>query len=290
MAQAVSIIIPNLNSPLVGRTITALKAQGAGPPAEIIVVGLDGPGLIKEDEQVRFISTGRPVGPATARNIGLGRAKGECLFFIDADCIPAADWLAQLLPYLEQEVCAVGGAVAFGRENLWALADNLASFHEYLPSRKAGPRPYLPTINLGVRREAVAAVGGFDESLPTAEDLDFTVRLYRRGYRLYFIPSAVVHHAPGRRSLGALLSHAFTSGGNSVRVRWRYPEVFGMPAFARRPLWLALAAPAVAAQVVLKMCWEDREVLKYWPALPLVYLAKLAWCAGAVRALGAFNA
>src|SRR5512139_3828680 len=96
----VSIIIPNLHSPVIGETLTSLERQTYQGAFEVIVVGQDRYGLVKEREGVKHIVTPEPASPAKARNIGIQAAKGDILVFIDADCVAASDWLSCLLaPY-----------------------------------------------------------------------------------------------------------------------------------------------------------------------------------------------
>ncbi len=71
MIEAVSIVIPNLHSPVINRVLATLKSQSWYPVAfEVIVVGLDRYGLVTEDASVRFLRTDGPASPAKARNLG----------------------------------------------------------------------------------------------------------------------------------------------------------------------------------------------------------------------------
>src|SRR3954453_23447533 len=92
----ISIVIPNLHSPLIGKVIQALASQTArGSIHEVIVVGQDRYDQIPAD--VRFIPTPQPISPAAARNLGARLAGGEYLLFLDADCVAAPDLVEQLL-------------------------------------------------------------------------------------------------------------------------------------------------------------------------------------------------
>src|SRR4030042_2415859 len=89
----VSIIIPNLHSPIVGQTLQSLEAQDYAGPFEIIVVGQDKYGQVSEGGRVRAIVTPQSISPAAARNLGILSAQGEILVFIDSDCVASRDWL-----------------------------------------------------------------------------------------------------------------------------------------------------------------------------------------------------
>ena len=96
-----------------------------------------------------------------------------------------------------------------------------------------------------IRREAFAAVRGFDErSFLYWEDADLCRRLLRRGWRTAYVPQAVVTHHGGRSSRSdvapliafhrSALRYAITQGG---------------------PLGL-LASPLVAAGLAARLGWK----------------------------------
>lgn len=59
------------------------------------------------------------------------------------------------------------------------------------------------------RREALAKVGGFDETYRTnGEDVDMGIRLSKLGYRLVYLPEVGVHHMR-KDSVGSMLRMAF---------------------------------------------------------------------------------
>lgn len=287
--MTVSIIVPNLNSPVIGRTLEALEDQiGASAAIEVIVVGRDEPGLVRESDAVRFFDTGRPMPPAPARNRGVAAARGGVLCFLDADCIPAQDWLARhLAAYDDHETAVVGGGVAFPTDDYWTLADNVASFYPVLASAPAGERELLPSLNLSCRRSVWDRVGGFDERypFPAAEDADWCLRARRAGYRLRFEPRALVHHYPARATMADLWRHAVRYGEYSTKVDPRYWPVLGRPLVFRHWTLAVAAAPLLALGVTGRAYANHRAMRRYWRVAPAVYLAKLGWCYGAARRL-----
>ena len=228
-----SVIIPSLNAPTLARALAAVMAQ-TEPPGEVIVVGRDEAGALAAFPAVRFIDTGAPVCAGRARNLGLAAATGELLLLLDADCVPRPDWLAAHRDRHAAGEQVVGGAVELAGANYWAQSDNVSMFHEFVPGLPAGARFLLATLNLSLRREVLLAVGGMDESFPgaAAEDADWTIRIRRAGYRLWFDPAAVVAHSPARTAWADVVRHWRNLGHNAVRVRLRYADEFGTPALS----------------------------------------------------------
>jgi cellulose synthase/poly-beta-1,6-N-acetylglucosamine synthase-like glycosyltransferase len=67
----------------------------------------------------------------------------------------------------------------------------------YLPDAKPDAiPPYLPNVNLAMRREMLAEIGGYDDDCLAGEDADLCVRAARAGWGQVFVPSACVYHEP----------------------------------------------------------------------------------------------
>lgn len=288
MPTRISVIIPSLNSLFIDRTLVSVKAQQFDlSSVEVLVVGLDDAGCVQEDEWVQFVSTGEPVWPGTARNIGASHATGEVFVFLDADCVARPDWLARLIDrFCNSVVAVVGGGVNFEFDNYWALCDNLSVFHEQLAGTSRATRPVLASINLAVRRSAFEAIGGFDDSYHTraSEDVDFVLRLRQQGYQLFFEPEAVVTHLGGRRTFRDMWTHTWVFGQYSTRVRPEYADQRGGPGFLQHWSSLGLLSPVVAAGLTLR-AFRHRTLWRYWYAAPGIFLAKWAWTLGAAHRL-----
>jgi GT2 family glycosyltransferase len=288
MGFFVSIIIPNLNSPIINQVLAAIQTQNFNLSSlEILVVGLDELGLVQTNELVRLISTRTPVPPAVARNLGVRHAKGDILCFLDADCIPDKRWLSILIDrYNDNNVNIVGGGVRFWTSNYWTLADNIAIFYPYLHTAPAGTRELLPSLNLSMRREVWEIVGSFDERYPrpAGEDADWAIRARLAGYTLYFEPRAFVTHCPNRSTFRDLWTHSVNFGTYSVKLDKRYHEILGHPFVFQHWLLLLLVAPGVALWATLRV-FQNRHLWRYLHTFPAVYMAKLGWCWGASRRL-----
>jgi glycosyltransferase involved in cell wall biosynthesis len=286
---SISVVIPSLNSLLIGDVLTAVRGQATAlsGTVEVVVVGRDERELVWEDEVIRFVDTGRPVPPAIARNVGMGRARGRVICFLDADCVPHRLWLQRLLDrYETPDVTVVGGGVAFPTDKYWRLADNISTFYPYLRTSPPGTRDQLPSLNLSFRREVWEEVGPFDERYPrpAGEDADWTTRARLAGHQLHFEPRAVVTHYPTRTTFGDLWRHAVGFGTYSIKVDKRYRAALRSPLVFKHWVFPVLAAPAMAAWVTGRV-FSDRHLWRYFYTLPAVYVAKLGWCWGASKRL-----
>lgn len=273
-----SVIIPVLDSPLIPLVCAALRRQTVSPgEMEVLVIGEDSAAQVVEDDLVSFI----PCPGATAahkRNLGMEQARGDIFLFTDSDCLPASDWLATHVSRHEQGEKVVGGAVSFGQENYFQLADNVSAFHDLLPYTAAGTRRYLATANLSVQRDVVNHAGPMIPTLERAHDLEWTARFRAAGYRLYFEPAAIVEHHPPRRDLAAVWRHWADDAPDTLQVRLYYRHLLRTP-------WLASCRPAFLWLSPLIAVWATARTFRhrltrqyYGYTLPLVYLTKLIWC------------
>lgn len=288
-SKVISVIIPSLHSTYIDQTLGALHKQNFDlNQVEVLVVGLDKYGLIKQDKLVRFISTEVPVSPATARNIGIQYAKGDILCFTDADCLPDRNWLRELTRLFSHKIHVVGGGVVFDtNKSYWNLCDNFSWFYDLLVSSPVGERHQLASLNLAVHRHVIETVGLLNETYPNAaaEDSEWTVRMRMEGYKLYFNPAAVVGHYPFRTSLTKLWWHSFTYGRYSVKVNPRFMDFLSTPVILRHWLWWALAFPLASVLITVKILWKNRTLPRIWLAAPGIFISKIAWSLGALSTL-----
>jgi len=281
----ISILIPNLHSPMLDQTLDSVFAQKVEWPFEVIVVGMDKWGLVERFKQVRSINTQEPVGAAEARNIGIREANGEWLVFLDSDCIADDGWLKAITdPFLEGWK-VIGGGVKTPSEPFWLLVYNLSMFHKQLASQKKETHAFLPTLNLAVHREVIDTVGGMDENLLCGQDVDWTARMTQAGYPLLFEPSAAILHHPERYDFSTLWRYFWKSGYYMIRVRYDHPEQFRMPKILRSPLIWKVFSPVIAAGTTAKIFFHTKEVRRHFLTLPFIYLLKIAWCLGASKRL-----
>jgi mycofactocin glycosyltransferase len=193
----------------------------------------------------------RPRGPAAARNSGLRAVGAELVALVDSDCVPEPGWLETLLPHFADPAVAavaprIGGhrlatGSALARYESVRSAVDLAAFEGRVRwhSRVA----FVPTAALIVRRQAVLDVGGFDEALWLAEDVDLVWRLTMAGWTVRYEPACRVHHEH-RKRLGPLLARRAAYGYSAGALSRRHP---GKVVPVQLSAWSALAWGLAAA-------------------------------------------
>jgi GT2 family glycosyltransferase len=284
---SVAIIIPTLGSPQLATVLGAVRDEtGRESGLDIVVVGAADRQIV-DRFGARFISTDRRLSAAQARNLGASSSTAEKLIFLDSDCIPLSGWFDSMIQAMCDNHSIVSGSIHIVPDKFIRVAGNVASFHEFTSGLPIGERPYLASFSLGVPRSAFEQVQGFDERFPISggEDLDFTIRLSRAGYRLLFVPSARVVHRPERCSLASIWHHSLRAGRNSIGVRKTYPAEFRMPGFLFSWPILLAATPLLSGAVTLRALARNGDVRAHVIALPVMYLSRVAWVVGAVSEL-----
>ena len=281
----VSVIIPTLNSPIIDKTIDSLKAQSYPfERMEIIIVGEDKFGLIKEERNIVFVR--KPSTPSRAMNVGVKRAKGKYLFFTDADIVLSKDCINHLIKcHVEDNVDVVGGRVLYAGDNFWTKCDSLSWFHDQEMTEK-GFVTHLGSANFSVRKEVVLEVNGFNEKLITGYDMDFSLKLRRKGYQLFYEPKAVAYHYPPKRGdLGSILKHSYVYGYYSIENRLKYMDLLKTPKIMQSAPLLLLGSPFISFFASTKIFLKYTKAFKHPLTFPAVFLTKLAWCYGAFQKL-----
>jgi mycofactocin system glycosyltransferase len=191
-------------------------------------------------------------GPGAARNDGWRATDEPLVAFLDANCEPEPDWLDEILPHFaDPQVAAVAPRIVPAVEPTapgWLAAYEAVSSPLDLGAREAIVRPrspvaYVPTAALVVRRAALEGLGGFDETLPVGEDVDFVWRLVAAGWTVRYEPRAVVHH-PMRRGWQAWLRQRYRYGTSAAPLARRHGRAVA-PAVVSP--WTAAAWALVAA-------------------------------------------
>jgi mycofactocin system glycosyltransferase len=166
-------------------------------------------------------------GPAAARNLGLEHTGRPLVAFVDSDCVANIDALRRVAGHLADP--CVGAAAPRVRENEDPSPLDLGAIAALV--RPGGRVPFVPTTALVVRRTAIDAVGGFDESLRYGEDVDLVWRLSADGWSVRYDPSVVVQHS-APPTLRQALARKYRYGTSAGPLASRHGSAMGGPALA----------------------------------------------------------
>ena len=200
-----AIVIPHYNDPArLLRCLAALLPQVISTVEVVVVdnassepldvVHATWPGL-------RIVTETR-CGAAEARNRGVAETTAPRLFFLDCDCVPAADWLATALQVAER-ADLVGGRVDVFDETPppRSGAEAFETVFAFDNRRYVEQVGFSVTANLLTTRAVFEAVGGFRSGL--SEDADWCWRARAAGFTLAYAAALRVAH-PTRADWPAL--------------------------------------------------------------------------------------
>ena len=201
MDVAVSVVVPVYNgASTLEACLRALQTQALREPYEVIVIddgSTDATAEIAARYNVRLISQPNAGAPA-ARNRGIAAARGTWVAFTDADCTPSRNWLARLLTTVRSDTNAFGAAGRIAGHLSETPAARFVDSYGGLDAQRtlAHPRfPWAPSGNLMYRRDALQAVGGYDERYATFDACDLHTRLLERFSGTFpYEPAALVLH------------------------------------------------------------------------------------------------
>ncbi len=211
-----SIVIPVYNGgEKFQKCLDSIK-HSLGTIDEVIVVcdgDTDGSWQVAKDFGAKVLRLASCGGPARARNLGAKAAKGELLFFMDADVTIHPQTLDQIKQQFQQEpsLSALIGSYddTPGAENFLSQYKNL--FHHYTHQVSSEVASTFWGACGAIRRSAFAAVGGFDESYrhPCIEDIELGYRLKREGYSIRLCKEIQVKHLKQWEPISLLKAEIF---------------------------------------------------------------------------------
>ena len=225
---AISVILPVLNeeSHLEGAVLSVLSQDYRGPLEIILALGPSrdrtneiATKLASQDNRVKLLDS--PTGKTAAGlNLALAASKSPVVVRVDGHAQIPNNYISLIVEILNKTgavnvggVMAAVGTTAFERAVAGAMRSPLgvgaSRFHT------GGEAGEVDTVYLGAfRREALVAIGGFDERFTRAQDWELNFRLRENGGVIYFDPRLHVTYRP-RSSVSALAKQYFEYG------RWR---------------------------------------------------------------------
>ena len=255
MLVSVVIVCP-APSPYLTECLNALAHQ-TYPHFEVIVLPDEPASLGDLPFPLHVVPTGK-TRPAEKRNLGIQKAKGEIVAFLDDDAYPVANWLEHAVKYFTlPDVGGVGGpgvtppgdpfmAQAGGR----VYANSLVSGnyrYRYVGDRVRSQVDDVPSCNLFVRRETLLAINGYRTDFWPGEDTILCIDIvFGQKKRIVYDPWVVVYHhrrplfGPHLRQIGRYALHRghFAKRFPSTSLRFSYliPTLFVLGVLIGLPL------------------------------------------------------
>ena len=225
---AISVILPVLNeeSHLEGAVLSVLSQDYRGPLEIILALGPSrdrtneiAAKLASQDNRVKLLDS--PTGKTAAGlNLALAASKSPVVVRVDGHAQIPNNYISLIVEILNKTgavnvggVMAAVGTTAFERAVAGAMRSPLGVGASRCHT--GGEAGEVDTVYLGAfRREALVAIGGFDERFTRAQDWELNFRLRENGGVIYFDPRLHVTYRP-RSSVSALAKQYFEYG------RWR---------------------------------------------------------------------
>ncbi len=186
--------------------------------------------------RLHYIRLDESLGAASSRNLGIQRAHGQLVLFINDDTYPEPDLLEQHLQMHQMhdnEHIAVLGHILFAPEHSERILSRALHQHNLLfplvGTREEVPYDfnYFVTANLSVARQAFVSENiWFDETFKHCycEDIEVGYRLWKHGYRVYYCPQAKVIH-DHRLTVHDYRRREAANSSNLVQFVDKHPEL-----------------------------------------------------------------
>lgn len=225
---SISVILPILNEEahLKGAIDSILSQDYQGKTEVILAVGPSHDRTLEIAQQIsqqdsRVVIVENPTGrTAAGLNLALKKSESPVIVRVDGHAQIPSNYLSLVVEILNNTgavnvggVMAAVGTTAFENAVAGAMRSPLgvgaSRFHT------GGEAGVVDTVYLGAfRREALLAIGGFDERFTRAQDWELNFRLRENGGVVYFDPRLHVTYRP-RSTVKALAKQYFEYG------RWR---------------------------------------------------------------------
>ncbi|MEM9326704.1 MAG: glycosyltransferase [Bacteroidota bacterium] len=206
MSLRFSVVIPVFNRPDELKELLQSLADQERVPDEVVIVEdgstLSSKGVVAEyADQLNIVYHEKENGgQGFARNAGYERASGDYFVVFDSDCIVPPEYFHVVESFLlEHGVDAYGGPDAAHPSFTTvqkAINHTMTSFFTTggIRGRKQHVGKYHPrSFNMGISRKAFEKTKGY--IIPfMGEDLEFSTRLLKSGFRTALIPNAFVYH------------------------------------------------------------------------------------------------
>jgi len=274
----VSIIVLNYNGELyIEQCLNSLLGQSY-PNFEVIVVDNkstdDSISILRGFiPQIRLILNEKNLGFAAGNNIGIKAAKGELIALFNNDAFADRNWLSKLVTGLlnKPEAGIAAGIIYYVEPDdvIWSAGghfDMLTGLSWHLGQYEKETCPsqdidYLPGCALLIKREVFNEIGLLDERFFLyCEEVDFCLRAKHAGFKLKYVPEAVVWHAV------SAFKKVDPSTSNYLLLKSEFRLIFKLVPWFYLPLSLLLRIIAVPLAEIIFLGHPVKRLKQTWRA------------------------
>ncbi len=220
MSVKLSIIIVSYNSAkFIGKCIDSIE-HNLPKNSEIIVVDSGSEDetteILEKYKNIKLIKSQTNIGYGKGNNLGFRLSKGEYILILNPDTTVAKESVQKLLDYIDSHSEAGLVAPKLIQDNgkvqptVRKLPTIKGALAEYYFKIKNAYEAYIPDPDsplevesvvgaaLMIKRDVFEKIGGFDERyFMYFEDLELCRKLHNLGYKIIYLPDAVVYHKVG---------------------------------------------------------------------------------------------
>ena len=168
-------------------------------------------------------------GPGQSRNCGAERASGDFLLILDSDVVLPTGYMQAIADELDREDADAFGGPDSSHPSFTpvqrAISYSMTSFFTtggIRGGKKKLDKFYPRSFNMGIRRSVYQTLGGFSK-MRFGEDIDFSIRIFKGGYRCRLFPEAWVWHKR-RTDFRKFFRQVYNSGIARINLYKKYPE------------------------------------------------------------------
>ena len=234
-APQFSVIIPVYNRPQEVKEILSSLTTQSFRDFEVIIVE-DGSSIRCEEiidifrDQLRIEYFYKPnTGPGPSRNFGFTKAKGNYFVVFDSDCILPPHYFQSVISALQENHWDAWGGPDKAR-NDFTLKQRAMGYTMSSVLTTGGIRGgekrlgwFQPrSFNMGISRKVFEETQGFKFDR-YAEDIEFSIRMKKAGFKVGLIPEAFVYHKR-RISFRQFYHQVYNFGKGRALIGHAHPE------------------------------------------------------------------
>lgn len=187
-------------------------------------------GLLKAYPKVIFKKLEQRHGAYYARNIGAKEARGDILFFLDADISIRNDTLENIVEefHRRQDIFALIGSYDDEPGAPNTVSQFKFLYHHYIHQHELEYVGSFWTACGAIKKEVFCKLGGFNteifRDLNTINDIDFGYRLKREGYQVYNARYIQVKHLKRLSFFEWIMTDIFKRGLPWMKILLEYKD------------------------------------------------------------------